>query len=217
MTVTKRCGVFSNCTDLHSRKEFVGYFVTPSFPLHLLPHQSNACTAYATWSIQQPSQTSFDFGPGTAVAWRNWLEEKEEVVLTVLSQAAEAAYSVQAFDWSGSRCRGKKYLTNSILAYTELQCHSSHSKPVCANLAGVPRRRQLRGRGGQQQRTLRLRWRRRRRTRHGRRRQRRRRPRRDNAAATTAETLSRDQAAFPYFPLSGQDNKSHQLDMIGLE
>ena len=31
-----------------------------------------------------------------------------EVALMVLNQAAEAAYSVQAFDWSGGRCRGKE-------------------------------------------------------------------------------------------------------------
>ena len=35
--------------------------------------------------------------------WRNWLEV--EVVLMMLNQAGEAAYSVQAFDWSGGRGR----------------------------------------------------------------------------------------------------------------
>ena len=44
--------------------------------------------------------------------WRNWLEEEVEVVLTVLNQAAEAAYSVQAFDWLGGRCRGKEEPSN---------------------------------------------------------------------------------------------------------
>ena len=41
------------------------------------------------------------------VGWRNLLEEDRhvEVVLTVLYQAAEAAYSVQVFDWSGGKCR----------------------------------------------------------------------------------------------------------------
>ena len=38
---------------------------------------------------------------------RNRLEEKVEVVLTVLNQAAEAAYSVLTFDWSGGRQGGR--------------------------------------------------------------------------------------------------------------
>ena len=39
------------------------------------------------------------------MGWRNWLEERSEVVLTVLKQAAGAAYSMQAFDWSDGKCR----------------------------------------------------------------------------------------------------------------
>ena len=35
--------------------------LSPSFPLHLPPRQSNACTEYATWAIQQPSRTSLVF------------------------------------------------------------------------------------------------------------------------------------------------------------
>ena len=42
------------------------------------------------------------------MGWRNWLEEEVEVVLTVLNQAAEAAYSVQAFHWSGGKGRPKE-------------------------------------------------------------------------------------------------------------
>ena len=42
------------------------------------------------------------------MGWRNWLEEEVEVVLTVLNQAAEAAYSVQAFDWSGGKGRPRE-------------------------------------------------------------------------------------------------------------
>ena len=48
----------------------------------------------------------FDFRQAAPVGWWNWLEV--EVVLMVLNHAAEAAYSVQAFDWSGGCCRGKE-------------------------------------------------------------------------------------------------------------
>ena len=34
------------------------------------------------------------------------MKKEVEVVLIVLNLAVEAAYSVQAFDWSGGRCRG---------------------------------------------------------------------------------------------------------------
>jgi len=36
------------------------------------------------------------------------LKKEEEVVLTVLNQAAKAAYSVQTFDSSCGKCRGKE-------------------------------------------------------------------------------------------------------------
>ena len=36
------------------------------------------------------------------------MKKEVEVVLTVLNQAAEAAYSVQAIDWSGSKGRGRE-------------------------------------------------------------------------------------------------------------
>ena len=42
------------------------------------------------------------------MGWRNWLEEQVEVVLMMLNQAAEAAYSVQAFDWSAGKGRGRE-------------------------------------------------------------------------------------------------------------
>ena len=42
------------------------------------------------------------------MGWRNWLEEEVEAVLTALNQAAEAAYSVQAFDWTGGKGRPKE-------------------------------------------------------------------------------------------------------------
>ena len=42
------------------------------------------------------------------MGWRNWLEKEVEVVLTVLNEAAEATYSVQAFDWSGGKGRPKE-------------------------------------------------------------------------------------------------------------
>ena len=53
------------------------------------------------------------------MGWRNWLEEEVEVVLTVLNQAAEAAYSVQAVHWSGGKGRLKErdtvWLVNALV------------------------------------------------------------------------------------------------------
>ena len=49
------------------------------------------------------------------VGWRNWLEEEVEVVLTVLNQAAEAAYSVQAFDRSGGKGRPRERDTAQLV------------------------------------------------------------------------------------------------------
>ena len=49
------------------------------------------------------------------MGWRNWLEEEVEVVLTVLNQAAEAAYSVQAFDWSGGKGRPRERDTAQLV------------------------------------------------------------------------------------------------------
>ena len=50
------------------------------------------------------------------MGWRNWFEEEVEVVLTVLNQAAEAAYSVQAFDWSGGKGRPKERDTADLIS-----------------------------------------------------------------------------------------------------
>ena len=49
------------------------------------------------------------------MGWRNWLEEEVEVVLTVLNQAAEAAYSVQAFDWSCGKGRPEEGDTANLI------------------------------------------------------------------------------------------------------
>ena len=49
------------------------------------------------------------------MGWRNWLEEEVEVVLTVLNQAAEAAYSVQAFDRSGGKGRPRERDTADLI------------------------------------------------------------------------------------------------------
>ena len=89
-------------------KELIRQAVSLSFPLHLLPDQSDVCTEYATWAIQQPIHTSLVIVLAKPVGWSNWLEEAEVVLICVLNQAAEAAYSEQAFDWSGSGCRGKE-------------------------------------------------------------------------------------------------------------
>ena len=47
---------------------------------------------------------TFDFILGKETG----LKKEVELVLTVLNQAAEAAYPVKTFDWSGDRCRGKE-------------------------------------------------------------------------------------------------------------
>ena len=49
------------------------------------------------------------------MGWRNWLEEEVEVVLTVLNQAAEAAYSVQASHWSGGKGRPEEGDTADLI------------------------------------------------------------------------------------------------------
>ena len=64
------------------------------------------------------------------MGWRNWLEEEVEVVLTVLNQAAEAAYSVQAFDWSCGKGRPKEgdtvRLVNAL--FSNMEC--VNTKPI---------------------------------------------------------------------------------------
>ena len=50
---------------------------------------------------------------------RNWLEEEVEVVLTVLNKAAEAAYSVQTFDWSGGKGRPTERDTADLIISLE--------------------------------------------------------------------------------------------------
>ena len=42
------------------------------------------------------------------MGWRNWLEEVELDLISVFIEAAKAAYSVQASDWSGGRRGGKE-------------------------------------------------------------------------------------------------------------
>ena len=49
------------------------------------------------------------------MGWRNWLEEEVEVVLTVLNQAAEAAYSVQASHWPGGKGRPRERDTAQLV------------------------------------------------------------------------------------------------------
>ena len=82
----------------------------PSLPLRLPPGQSDAGAEIDAWGIQQPSRTSLVIvlilPQAAPVGWRNWLEEEVEVVLTVLNQAGEAAYSVLASDSSGGGQRG---------------------------------------------------------------------------------------------------------------
>ena len=102
----------------HRTKELIRLAVSHSFGLHLPPDQSTACTEYAACQTanQKPERVRpsssgslcFDFHQAAPVGWRNWLEEEVEVVLTVLNQAAEAAYSVQAFDWSGGKGRPRE-------------------------------------------------------------------------------------------------------------
>ena len=44
------------------------------------------------------------------------MKKEVEVVLTVLNQAAEAAYSVQVFDWSGGKGRLKERDTANLIS-----------------------------------------------------------------------------------------------------
>ena len=92
----------------HRTKELIRLAVSHSFGLHLPPDQSTACTEYAACQManQKPErvrpsssgslcfhfvrQCQWDGGTG--------LKKEVEIVLTVLNQAAEGAYSVQAFD-----------------------------------------------------------------------------------------------------------------------
>ena len=60
------------------------------------------------------------------MGWRNWLEEEVEVVLTVLNQAAEAAYSVQASHWPGGKGRPRERDTAQlVIALIRANCKRS--------------------------------------------------------------------------------------------
>ena len=63
------------------------------------------CWARRAWLLFWfcPGQSQWDGETG--------LKTEAEVFLTLISHVAEAAYSVQAFDWSGSGCRGKEGLS----------------------------------------------------------------------------------------------------------
>ena len=73
------------------------------------------------------------------MGWRNWLEEEVEVVLTVLNQAAEAAYSVQAFDWSGGKGRPEEgNRTRHFLSLPDRATdRAAYKKPKVQKMTGI--------------------------------------------------------------------------------
>ena len=98
-----RMGLFNIRDKVGSR----GHFLLPCLCAYRLTNQILHWICYLGCSAAVPDELgySFDFVPGRAsgmeeLAWRS------EFVR--LNQAAEAAYSVQASDWSGGRPGGKE-------------------------------------------------------------------------------------------------------------
>ena len=72
------------------------------------------------------------------MGWRNWLEEQVEVVLTVLNQAAEAAYSVQACEWSGGKGRPRERDTVQLVNALDLSIYRAVDTLVqCCSLVKI--------------------------------------------------------------------------------